>query len=80
LGGGVFTASGTQTLVLYHLGQRVLVHGQTASTLLTIRTPGVLMQGRGVSADGSTFRSTWHCVAKPYTSAIHAVRPARLVC
>src|SRR5947209_1953572 len=41
----VFMAHGGLTLVLYQIGNQVLVHGAASSSLLTIRIPGRLMSG-----------------------------------
>src|SRR5437763_3058653 len=55
--GPIFMATGTAPMVLYRIGKRkVLVHAATSSSLLTIRTPGQGMQGKGVSQDGSAVR------------------------
>jgi hypothetical protein len=68
--GPVFTASGRATMLLYRLGtKKVLVHAAVSSSLLTIRTPGQLMRGSGVSQDGSIFSVTWHCIAAAGTNA-----------
>src|SRR5918912_3761757 len=50
----VFMAHGGLTLVLYQIGNQVLVHGATSSSLLAIRIPGQLMSGSSVGANGST--------------------------
>lgn len=69
MGGNVFTARGKTSggkpvnMVLYRLQMTVLVHGAKDSSLLTIQNPGQRMHGTGVSVDGSTFTSTWQCVA-----------------
>jgi hypothetical protein len=81
---GVFTASGTASMVLYKLGpERVLVHSSTSSSLLTVRVPGQQMTGRGVDLSGDTFRTTWTCIAALHTTG-HAVRDvvsgARAIC
>jgi hypothetical protein len=60
---GVFVTSDPTPQVLYRLGTQVLVHGPKDSSVLTIRTPGLLMSGSGVGADGSTFTTTWRCIA-----------------
>jgi len=65
----VFMAHGGLTLVLYQIGNRVLVHGAASSSLLTIRIPGQLMSGSSVGADGSTFTTSWRCVAAPTSTA-----------
>lgn len=61
-GSGVFTASGHGTQILYQIGNQVLVHGGQDSSLLTVQTPGRLMKGVGVGADGQTFTTIWECV------------------
>ena len=61
----VFMAHGGLTRVLYQIGNQVLVHGAASSSLLTIRIPGRLMSGSSVGADGSTFTTSWRCVAAP---------------
>jgi hypothetical protein len=66
---GVFMAHGGLTLVLYQIGNQVLVHGATSSSLLTTRIPGRLMSGPSVGADGSTFTTSWRCVAAPTSTA-----------
>ena len=43
---------GGLTLVLYQIGNQVLVHGAASSSLLTIRIPGRHMSGSSVGADG----------------------------
>ena len=48
----VFMAHGGLTLVLYQIGNQVLVHGAASSSLLTIRIPGRHMSGSSVGADG----------------------------
>ena len=65
----VFMARGRLTLVLYQIRNQVLVHGATSSSLLAIRIPGQLMSGSGVGADGSTFTTSWRCVAAPTSTA-----------
>src|SRR5919201_6180803 len=65
----VFMAHGRLTLVLYQIGNQVLVHGAASSSLLTIRIPGRLMSGSSVGADGSTFTASWRCVAAPTSTA-----------
>lgn len=67
--GDVFMTTSHPSQVLYRMGMQVLVHSPKDSLLLTIKTPGVLMSGRGVGADGSTFQSTWRCVAPPSSPA-----------
>lgn len=64
-GGNIFLATGGAAMALYLLDKQVLVHSSAASTLLTIETPGRLMSGPGIAADGSTFISTWRCIAPP---------------
>ena len=84
----VFKATGTLSLVLYNLGgQRILVHGSTASTLLTVVKSGQLMRGKGIDGSGDTLRVTWQCVAASPSSRRSAhtagrrVRPlARAIC
>ena len=66
---GVFMAHGGLTLVLYQIRNQVLVHGATSSSLLTIRIPGQLMSGSSVGAHGSTFTTSWRCVAAPTSTA-----------
>jgi hypothetical protein len=61
----VFMAHGGLTLELYQIGNQVLVHGAASSSLLTIRIPGRLMSGSSVGAGGSTFTTSWRCVAAP---------------
>ena len=63
LAGNVFATSGSTRQVFYRIGTQVLVHGPKDSLLLTIQTAGQLMSGFGVGADGSTFKTTWQCVA-----------------
>jgi hypothetical protein len=65
----VFMAHGALTLVLYQIGNQVLVHGAASSSLLTTRIPGRLMSGSSVGADGSTFTTSWRCVAAPTSTA-----------
>ena len=65
----VFMARGGLTLVLYQIGNQVLVHGATSSSLLTIRIPGQMMNGSTVGANGSTFTTSWRCVAAPTSTA-----------
>jgi hypothetical protein len=60
---GVFVTSDPTSQVLYRIGTQVLVHGPKDSSVLTIRTLGRLMSGVGVGADGSTFTTTWRCIA-----------------
>ena len=76
LSGDVFMTKGHAPDVLYRLGYQVLVHSPTDSLLLTVVTPGQLMSGSGVGANGSTFRTTWRCVAPPKVDAAGAVVPA----
>jgi hypothetical protein len=61
----VFMARGGLPLVLYQVGNQVLVHGATSSSLLAIRIPGQLMSGSSVGTNGSTFTTSWRCVAAP---------------
>lgn len=61
--GAVFMTTNHPPQVLYRMGMQVLVHGPKDSLLLTIRSLGRLMSGSGVGADGSTFKTTWRCVA-----------------
>ena len=61
--GDVYMTGQPAPQVLYRLGPQVLVHGAADSSVLTIQTPGQLMRGAGVGANGSTFTVTWHCVA-----------------
>lgn len=61
--GAVFMTGGHTPQVLYLLGTQVLVHGPKDSLVLTIRSRGRFMSGSGVGADGSTFKTTWRCVA-----------------
>ena len=73
----VFMARGGLTLVLYQTRNQVLVHGSRSSSLLTIRIAGQLMSGAGVGADGSTFTTSWRCVAAPtFTAATSGARRA----
>jgi hypothetical protein len=65
----VFMAHGGPTLVLYQIGNQVLVHGATSSSLLTTRIPGQLMSGSSVGSNGSTFTTSWRCVAAPTSTA-----------
>ena len=65
----VFMAHGGLTRVLYQIGNQVLVHGAASSSLLTIRIPGRLMSGSSVGSDGSTFTTSWRCVAAPTSTA-----------
>ena len=65
----VFMARGGLTLVLYQIRNQVLVHGAASSSLLTIRIPGRLMSGSSVGSDGSTFTTSWRCVAAPTSTA-----------
>lgn len=69
LQGDVFVTGSHPRQVLYRLGMQVLVHGLKDSLLLAIKTPGLLMSGFGVGADGSTFTTTWRCVAPPGITA-----------
>jgi hypothetical protein len=61
----VFITSDPTPQILYRIGMQVLVHGPKGSSLLTIRTPGGMMSGSGVGVDGSTFITTWRCIAPP---------------
>src|SRR2546423_14121480 len=73
----VFMARGGLSLVLYQVGNQVLVHGATSSSLLAIRIPGQLMSGSSVGTNGSTFTTSWRCVAAPTSTASPAgARPA----
>lgn len=63
LSGDVYTTAARPPQMLYLIGRQVLVHGPNDSLLLTIDTPRLLMQGLGVGADGSTFETTWRCIA-----------------
>jgi hypothetical protein len=74
--GDVYMTEGLSPQVLYRVGDQVLVHGPTDSSLLTITTPRQLMRGVGVAANGSTFRSTWRCVAPPKAAAAITMVPA----
>ena len=65
----VFMARGGLTLVLYQIRNQVLVHGAASSSLLTTRIPGRLMSGSSVGANGSTFATSWRCVAAPTSTA-----------
>ena len=66
-GHNVYVATGG--LMLYQSGNQVLVHSSAASSLLTIRVPGVLMDGVSLLANGGTRHVTWRCVAPPSGSA-----------
>lgn len=71
-GHNVYVAGGG--LVLYESGNQVLVHSSAASSLLTIRVPGQLMDGVSLQADGSIRSVTWRCLA-PFggsSGAVHA--------
>lgn len=70
--GAVFTTGGPTPQMLYRIGKQVLVHGPKDSLLLNVETHGVLMRGRGVGADGSTFETTWRCVAAAATPVASA--------
>ncbi len=73
--GAVFVTAGSTPQVLYQLKtQEVLVHGPKDSSVLTVRSRGQLMSGSGVGADGSTFETTWRCIAPAGPAA---VAPAR---
>jgi hypothetical protein len=74
--GDVYMTEGLPPQVLYRVGDQVLVHGPADSSLLTITTPRQLMRGVGVAANGSTFRSTWRCVAPPKATAAITMVPA----
>lgn len=63
LSGDVYTTADSPPQMLYLIRRQVLVHGPNDSLLLTIETPGRLMHGVGVGADGSTFTTTWRCIA-----------------
>jgi hypothetical protein len=65
----VFVTAGPTSQVLYRVGLQVVVHGPKDSLSLTVRARGLLMSGFGVGADGSTFQTTWRCVAAPPTAA-----------
>jgi hypothetical protein len=65
----VFMARGGLPLVLYQVGNQVLVHGARSSSLLAIRIPGQLMSGSSVGTNGSTFTTAWRCVAAPTSTA-----------
>ena len=68
-GANVFAATGSATLVLYRMGNQVLVHAAAQSSLLTIRVPGQLMSGAGVDEQGNTFKTTWRCLVGAAGSA-----------
>jgi hypothetical protein len=73
----IYMARGGLTLVLYQIGNQVLVHGATSSSLLAIRIPGQLMSGSSVGTNGRTFTTAWRCVAAPTSTASPAsARPA----
>jgi len=73
----VFETSNRPPQILYRIGTQVLVHGPKDSLVLTIRERGMLMSGSGVGADGSTFGTTWRCVAPAGSvSIIQSVTPA----
>jgi hypothetical protein len=74
----VFMARGGLTLVLYQIGNQVLVHGAKASSLLTIRIPGQLMSGSSVGANGSTLTTAWRCVAAPAPTSTTSASGARM--
>jgi hypothetical protein len=65
LRGDVYLTDQPTPQVLYKLGTQVLVHGVADSSVLAIQTPGQLMRGSGVAANGATFTVTWRCVAPP---------------
>ncbi len=86
LGADTFVTAGRPSQVLYRVGKRVLVHGPKDSLLLDIKNPGRLMSGFGVGANGSTFETTWVCVASagsaaaavsPTLTGVTATAPAR---
>jgi hypothetical protein len=68
-GSNVYSATGSVPLVLYRIGNQVLVHSPRDSALLTIRVPGRLMSGTGVNAQQHTFTTTWRCVKGAAQSA-----------
>ncbi len=72
LGADTFVTAGPLPQVLYRVGKRVLVHGPTDSLMLDIKNPGRLMSGFGVGANGSTFKTTWVCVAPAGSVAVTA--------
>jgi hypothetical protein len=77
--GDVYITAAQPPQVLSRLGGKVLVHGPKDSLLLTIDSPGRLMSGVGVGADGSTFKTTWQCIAPARSSvAIPGNKPARI--
>jgi hypothetical protein len=61
-GANVYSATGSAPLVLYRIGNQVLVHSPQDSALLTIRVAGRLMSGAGVNAQRHTFTTTWRCI------------------
>jgi hypothetical protein len=75
--GDVYMTDQPTPQVLYRLGKQVLVHGVADSSVLAIQTPGQLMSGSGVGANGSTFTVTWRCVAPP--SSPTPVAPAAAI-
>ena len=77
LTGQVFVTEGTVRQTLYLTGTQVLVHGPKDSLILTVRTLGQAMDGYVVGNDGSTFTTTWRCVAAPSTAAAQGAMPAR---
>jgi len=73
----VFETDSRPPQILYRIGTQVLVHGPKDSLVLTIVTHGMLMSGSGVGADGSTFDTTWRCVAPAGSvSIIQSAAPA----
>jgi hypothetical protein len=75
--GAVFVTAGNSPQVLYQLKTpEVLVHGPKDSSVLTIVSRGQLMRGSGVGADGSTFETTWRCIAPAGPAAL---APARIL-
>lgn len=87
LDGDVYATNSQPPQMLLRMGMQVLVHGPKDSLLLNIRNPGRLMSGSGVGADGSTFTTTWRCVAPRAATTVpgatgalfSAARPARPV-
>jgi hypothetical protein len=78
LDGSVYVTEGSVRQLLYLSGSQVLVHGPKDSLMLTIRTRGQLMSGYGVGTDGSTFTTTWRCVAAPSSAALSGTTSASL--
>lgn len=68
--GAVFVTGGSSPQVLYQLKTQVLVHGSKDSSVLTILSRGQLMRGSGVGGDGSTFETTWRCIAPAGSLAV----------